>query len=447
MASEADEATLAAYADAQARFEVAGGYRWRDAARETVRGLGFGRTDLDRDLSTFSGGELTRASLARALAAKPDLLLLDEPTNHLDIASLEWLERAADRDGRRGDPRGSRPMVPGVRRQLGARAGRGAPRSSSPARGTNGGSRRRGASSSSSATQSAARRTSPAWSGSSSAFAPRTRWRRGRSRSRSRSTASSATRRSATRRPSKSLAFSFGEAQRSGKVVLAMEGATIDAGSKRLFEDAEMWVEAGEHVCLIGHNGSGKSTLISVLVGEREPVSGRVKVGHNVELGHLRQHAEVPADPGLTRPRARAALDRPLRGEDPRPARAVPLLGRRRHEARHPAVRRRGAAALARAPRLVGFQRPHPRRADQPPGPREPRGARGRPGPVHRLAPPRLARPRDARGCRHPHRRGRGPQAPRLQRRLVGVPRARSRTGRARARRGRQTQARCLWHR
>jgi ATP-binding cassette, subfamily F, member 3 len=87
------QATLNRYAEAQARLEHAGGYGWRDHAASVVRGLGFAEADLDRPLRTFSGGELTRASLARALGGDPDLLLLDEPTNHLDVANLEWLER------------------------------------------------------------------------------------------------------------------------------------------------------------------------------------------------------------------------------------------------------------------------------------------------------------------------------------------------------------------
>src|SRR5437868_3668323 len=64
-----DQATLNRYAEAQARLEHAGGYNWRDRATAVLRGLGFAEADLDRQLRTFSGGELTRASLARALGA------------------------------------------------------------------------------------------------------------------------------------------------------------------------------------------------------------------------------------------------------------------------------------------------------------------------------------------------------------------------------------------
>src|SRR5271165_2055452 len=89
----ADEGMLTRYARAQARLEARGGYLWRDRATSMARGLGFPDQDLDRPLDTFSGGQLTRASLARALATGADVLLLDEPTNHLDIESLEWLEQ------------------------------------------------------------------------------------------------------------------------------------------------------------------------------------------------------------------------------------------------------------------------------------------------------------------------------------------------------------------
>jgi ATP-binding cassette, subfamily F, member 3 len=74
------------------RFESAGGYDLEHRIEQVLQGLGFTEQQFGQPLDTMSGGQRTRAALARALLSNPDILLLDEPTNHLDIEAIEWLE-------------------------------------------------------------------------------------------------------------------------------------------------------------------------------------------------------------------------------------------------------------------------------------------------------------------------------------------------------------------
>ena len=86
------ESALGRYGVLEQAFEQRGGYTYEVKIKQILSGLGFDQKDYHRPISQLSGGQRTRALLAKLLLEDPDVMMLDEPTNHLDIQAVEWLE-------------------------------------------------------------------------------------------------------------------------------------------------------------------------------------------------------------------------------------------------------------------------------------------------------------------------------------------------------------------
>jgi ATP-binding cassette subfamily F protein 3 len=319
--------TMRRYAEAQARLEHAGGYAWRDHATAVLRGLGFADEHLDRPLETFSGGELTRASLARARGGDPDLLLLDEPTNHLDVESLEWLERelqsldagimivAHDRWFLEAVTNAVLELDAGRstyfsgpwhawRREKAARlhaASRAAERVGRDIERLERFVARFRASTPKMARKAQAKLTQIG--------------RLEKERSEAKGEVDLLTRKS------KQLGFEFLKPARSGRTVVEADGLELRIGERVLLENASFAIERGEHVALVGPNGSGKTTLLETILEKREAQNGSVRIGHGVIPAYFSQQ-EMELDTrgsvlqcvqratGLQRPDAQKLLGR-----------------------------------------------------------------------------------------------------------------------------------------
>ncbi len=289
------DATMRRYGEAQARLEHAGGYDWRERATAVLRGLGFHDEHLDRQLETFSGGELTRASLARALGGDPDLLLLDEPTNHLDVESLEWLERElqsldagilivahdrwfleavcnavleleAGRSTYFAGPWHSWRIEKAARLQAAAKTA-----------GRIGGDIER-------LERFVARfRASTEKMARKAQVKMRQIERLEKERSKATGEIDLLTRK--TRR----LGFEFLKPARSGRTVVEADGLEVGIGDRVLLNGVSFAIERGEHVALVGPNGSGKSTLLQTMLEQREAQGGSVRLGHGVIPAYFSQ--------------------------------------------------------------------------------------------------------------------------------------------------------------
>src|SRR5438093_12648556 len=326
-AGDHDPATIRRYGEAQARLEHAGGYDWRERATAVLRGLGFRDEHLDRPLESFSGGELTRASLGRALGGDPDLLLLDEPTNHLDVESLEWLERELQSlDAGIMIVAHDRWFLEAVTNSvLELEAGR-----STYFSGPWHEWRIEKAARLQAASKNADRigrdierleRFVARFRASTEKMARKAQVkltqieRLEKERAKAKGEVDLLTRRG------KQLGFEFLKPARSGCTVVEAEGLDLRIGDRQLLESSSFATERGGRVALVGPNGSGKTTLLETILDKRAAQGGSVRLGHGVVPAYFSQQ-ELELDlrgsvlqcvqraTGLQRPDAQKLLGR-----------------------------------------------------------------------------------------------------------------------------------------
>lgn len=271
------------------RYHMLGGDNRDEAIERTLLGLGFKRSDFDRPTSEFSGGWRMRVELAKILLTKPQVILLDEPTNHLDIESIQWLETyLSEYYGAVVLISHDRAFLDAVtNRTIEVLLGKVYDYKVSYSKYVTLRAERR-------EQQQSAYDNQQKMIEDTQDFINRFRYKPSKSnqvQSRVKQLEKldiiEIDEEDTTR-----LNMKFPPAPRSGQLVFEAKDITKRYGTHTVFANANLIVERGERVALVGRNGEGKSTLARILIGELAYEAGEARQGHNVKVGYFSQNQD-----------------------------------------------------------------------------------------------------------------------------------------------------------
>ena len=279
------------------RFLMMGGTNYQAEIERTLQGLGFRRADFDRSTSEFSGGWRMRIELAKLLLRRPDVLLLDEPTNHLDIESIQWLENflatranavvlvSHDRAflnnvttrtieiscGRIYDYKVKYDEFVVLRKERCEQ-------------------------------QLRAYENQQKQIEDTEAFIERFRYKATKAvqvQSRIKQL-EKIERIEVDEEDNSALRLKFVCSSRSGNYPVICEDVAKAYGDHVVFHDVNLTINRGEKVAFVGKNGEGKSTLVKCIMGEISDYTGKLTLGHNVQIGYFAQNQAQLLDGELT---------------------------------------------------------------------------------------------------------------------------------------------------
>ncbi|HSP35765.1 MAG TPA: ABC-F family ATP-binding cassette domain-containing protein, partial [Thermoanaerobaculia bacterium] len=277
---------LEKYSELQHEYEHANGYTLHAEVERVLTGLGFNdKSEWDRPIAEFSGGQQNRAMLARVLLTDVDVLLLDEPTNHLDLRGIEFLEEFLQ------SFKGSYLLISHDRTFLNRTVAKIVELAHGNLIEYNGNYDRF-------VEQRAGRMEKMAVDYErQQEFIERTQdfIRRniaGQKTKQAKSRRKMLTRLDELERPAtdETLAnFKLDAGPRSGAIALTADRVTAGYGERPVVESFSLSVRRGERYAIMGPNGSGKSTLLKTFAGRLQPLAGTVTYGHNVHAGYYDQ--------------------------------------------------------------------------------------------------------------------------------------------------------------